>query len=556
MTAIRILPGTAEGPVLALTEGVSFWGGVDPDSARIIDEHHPAYRAELDGRVVMMPTTRGSCSGSGVILEMLLNGRAPAALIFSEAEDVATLGALIGAEMFARPLPVLRLSPDNFARAARCARLRITDDALTGAGLHIPLSDPPDAPLALTPDDQAILDGRDGAAAALALRVIGTMGRLQGARALTTVTRGHIDGCILANQANLIFAEKMADMGARVRVPTTINAISVDRQNWQAQGVPPVFGNQASRLADAYTRMGCRPSFTCAPYLLTHRPAGGEDIAWAESNAVVYVNTVLGARTPKHPDYLDLFIAMTGRAPLSGVYLDDARRPARVLDFDLPADADDALWPLVGYLAGLASPDRIPLLRGLAGGAPSTDDLKGLCAAFGTTSAAPMLHVEGVTPEAALPPRDDADHQRITQGDLIRAWRDFNQGPEAVELIAIGSPHASAAECHALAALLDRPVRVATIITAGREIIADLRRDGTLAALEGAGVQVIPDLCWCSITEPVFPPDTRTVMTNSGKYAHYGPGLSRRALRFGSLAACAAAALTGRAAKALPDWLG
>ena len=556
MTAIRILPGTGEGPVLAMAEGLSFWGGVDPDRATVIDEHHPAYRAELQGRVVMMPTTRGSCSGSGVILEMLLNGLSPAALIFSEAEDVATLGALIGAEMFGRTLPVLRLTEADFARAARQTTLRITDAALIGEGLHIPLADLPQTALTLSPEDTAILDGQRGAAAALAMRVIRSMAGLQGARALTSVTRGHIDGCLLANQANLIFAEKMAEMGAQVSVPTTINAISVDRQNWQHQGVPPVFGNQASRLADAYVRMGCRPSFTCAPYLLADHPAKGEDIAWAESNAVVYANTVLGARTPKHPDYLDLFIAMTGRAPLAGVYLDDERRPARVLDFDLPEGADDAVWPLVGYLAGLASPDRIPLLRGLARHAPTRDDLKALCAAFGTTSAAPMLHVEGVTPEADLAPKTDADHRSITRADLIRAWQDFNQGPEAVELIAIGSPHASAGECRALARLLDgRKVRAATIITAGREIIAALQADGTQAALEAVGVQIIPDLCWCSITEPVFPPAARTVMTNSGKYAHYGPGLSRRALRFGSLSDCAEAALTGHAPKVLPDWL-
>ncbi|NHF74588.1 cis-3-hydroxy-L-proline dehydratase [Paracoccus xiamenensis] len=556
MTATRVLTGTAEGPVLAMDQGLSFWGGVDPDSARVIDEHHPAYRAELNGRVVLMPTTRGSCSGSGVILEMLLNGFAPAALIFSEAEDVATLGALIGAEMFGRALPVLRVTPGDLARLSQSPRLTVTPNRIIGDGIALPIADPPPGDLTLTEEDRAVLSCRDGKAAALAMRVICAMARLQGARSLTQVTRGHIDGCILANQANLIFAEKMAAMGARVQVPTTINAISVDRQNWQRQGVPMLFGDQASRLADAYVRMGCRPSFTCAPYLLADRPANGEDIAWAESNAVIYANTVLGARTPKHPDYLDLFIAMTGRAPLSGVYLQDERRPARLLDFDLPEGADDAIWPLVGYLAGLASPDRIPLLHGLARHAPTADDLKALCAAFGTTSAAPMLHIEGVTPEADLAPKPDADRRQITRADLVRAWQDFNQGPETVELVAIGSPHASAAECRELARLLDRrTVSAATILTAGREIIDALRADGTLATLETSGVQVIPDLCWCSITEPVFPPETRTVMTNSGKYAHYGPGLSRRALRFGSLVECATAALTGRAAKPLPVWL-
>ena len=190
-------------------------------------------------------------------------------------------------------------------------------------------------------------------------------------------------------------------MGARVRVPTTMNAISVDRENWRAQGVPPSFGDPAARLADAYVRMGCRPTFTCSPYLLDGAPVAGEVIAWAKSNAVVFANSVLGARTAKHPDFLDLCIALTGRAPLAGVYLDAHRKAGRVIDVELPAGIDDAFWPLVGYLAGQEAPDRIPLLRGLAPAHPTRDDLKALCAAFGTTSAAPMLHVEGVTPEAA-----------------------------------------------------------------------------------------------------------------------------------------------------------
>jgi cis-L-3-hydroxyproline dehydratase len=246
---------------------------------------------------------------------------------------------------------------------------------------------------------------------------------------------------------------------------------------------------------------------------------------------------------------------MTGRAPLSGVYLDDHRQAARIIDIDLPERVDDAFWPLVGWLAGKASPDRIPLLRGLAAGRPSTEALKALCAAFGTTSAAPMLHVEGVTPEAhRIAPQ--TDHARITRAKMVAGWQTLNAGPETVELVAIGSPHASVQECRALAdALAGRRVAVATIVTAGRAVIAEAQGDGTLARLETCGVQVLPDLCWCSISEPVFPPATRALMTNSGKYAHYGPGLSGRAVRFGGLTACAEAAVTGRAEKSLPGWL-
>lgn len=554
LTAVSSLKGAAEGRVLTSPVGLSFWGGVDPATACVIDAHHPLHGVSVAGTVLMMPTSRGSCSGSGVMLDLALNGKAPAALIFCEAEDILTLGALIASELFGCGFPVLRVERGLFATLSRQTRLTISAEAITGEGIEIPLI-PQTGHLTLTDDDRAILDGRDGIAAALALRIICAVAAQQGAARLTDISRGHIDGCIYAHPANLIFAEKMAEMGAQVRVPTTINAISVDRQNWQSMGVPPSFGTPASRLADAYVRMGCQPTFTCAPYLLDNPPRQDEAIAWAESNAVIYANTVLGARTLKHPDYLDLCMAVTGRAPLSGVYLEAHRKARVILDFQVPQGADEALWPLIGYIAGLKSPDRIPLLTGLGGLAPSPDDLKAMCAAFGTTSAAPMLHVAGVTPEARDAAAPGTPSLPVTAADFAAAWGQLNQGPAAVDLIAIGSPHASLTECQALAGHLNgQPVGVATIVTAGRNVIAQAEADGTLAALTTCGVQVIPDLCWCSITEPVFPPAARTVMTNSGKYAHYGPGLSGRALRFGGLAACATAAITGQV-PAAPDWL-
>ncbi|MDH2328162.1 aconitase family protein [Cereibacter sp. SYSU M97828] len=544
MTGIALVPGTASGPVIASAEGLSFWGGVDPATGVVIDAHHPLHGRCITGAVLMMPTSRGSCTGSGVLLDLTLTGRAPAALIFREAEDILTLGALIAGRMFDRSLPVLRLAPADFDAVAASGHAAISEGAVNGIALSSRAGG-----LTLTEADRAMLAGDPPTR--LAMEVICAMAANQGATALTDVTQAHIDGCIYASAANLRFAEAMADMGARVRVPTTMNAISVDRANWQAQGVPPDFGIPASRLADAYVRMGACPSFTCAPYLLDSAPGAGEPVAWAESNAVIYANSVLGARTVKHPDFLDLMIALTGRAPLSGVYVTENRRPACIVDVE-HRGGDDAFWPLLGYALGLKAPDRIPLLRGIDRASP--DEMKALCAAFGTTSAAPMLHVEGVTPEP-LPPLKGADRASIMQADLAAAWRQFNRGPERVDLVALGSPHMSLDECRALAALAEgRRAGIRTIVTAGRDIIAAARAEGTLAALEAFGASVIPDLCWCSISEPVFPPETRALMTNSGKYAHYAPGLSGRAVRFGSLADCVAAAVTGRAAS-MPGWL-
>jgi predicted aconitase/predicted aconitase with swiveling domain len=560
--ACSILAGRASGPIVATQEALSFWGGVDPATGLVIDVHHPLHGRSLTGAILLMPSSRGSCSGSGVLLDLILTGRGPSALIFTEAEEVLTLGAIIAAEMFNRPLPVVRVSPQICEELAKAPLAVITPDALSFAGRTIPLVRAEYTALSLSPADEAMLNGAHGKAARQAMRIICAMAIQQGSQRLIDVTQAHIDGCIYASPANLTFAECFAAMSAKVRVPTTMNAISVDRANWQRQGTPAAFGAPAARLADAYVQMGCMPTFTCSPYLLEGAPRRGDIIAWSESNAVIYANSIIGAKTAKHPDFLDLCIAITGRAPETGVYLQSNRHPQVILDIEAPQAPGDAFWPLIGYLAGKNAPDSIPLLRGLSGLVPSADDLKALCAAFGTSSAAPMLHIEGITPESNLPPVAGASVRAISSDSLRTAWQALNDGPDEVDLIAIGSPHASAGECRAFCAALDavlqghkRAESPAVIITAGQASIQELLGDGTLERLNHHGVQVLPDLCWCSISEPVFPVSTRTVLTNSGKYAHYGPGLSGRKVRLGSIADCVEAAVSGRAAPRTPHWL-
>lgn len=558
LNAVLFVQNDSSGQILTCKEGLSFWGGVDPDTGTIIDAHHPDQGASLAGRIVLMPTSRGSCSGSGVMLQLARNGQAPAALVFREEEDILTLGALIAGLLFERPVAVLRLAAPLYDALSEEDEAEIRGDTLRFGEYAIALQKPSAQSLTLSVSDKKMLNGSGGEAQKIAMEVLCMMAAAQGARTLTDVTRAHIDGCILAHDANLDFAEKMYEMGARTCIPTTINAISVDRENWQKQGVVPVFGSKASRLADAYVDMGARPTFTCAPYLLEDSPIQDEAIGWSESNAVIYANSVLGARTQKHPDYLDLFIAMTGRAPNTGVYLAENRQPHCEVRVELPQTYDDAIWPMLGWLAGARSPNGIPVLTGLEGASPSPDDLKALCAAFGTTSAAPMLHVRGHTPEGAMPPRDGGDSCTITAHDLAKLWQAFNAAGEQVDLIAIGSPHASLGECRSFASFLkDRNCcsTTKTIVTVGRQILEQATKEGIIQRLEKAGVQVIPDICWCSITEPVFPTTAATLMTNSGKYSHYAKGLTGRDVRFGSLMDCAEAAVRGVAPTGLPKWL-
>lgn len=566
MAAVRgrcLVAGHARGRLAWAPLGLSFWGGVDPASGRVIDRHHPLHGLELAGRILAIPSGRGSCTGSAVLLELLLAGRGPAALVLAEPDEILSLGAIVAEELFGRSLPVVSLGAEAFAALAAQDEIAVNDGWVGAPGEFFPdsTSEAP-ADLQLSATDQAKLAGAEGQAVQAAMKILVRMTHLQGARELLDITQAHIDGCIYTGPASLAFAQRLVEWGGRVQVPTTLNAVSVDQRRWRAQGVAPALGEPASALAEAYVALGCRPTFTCAPYLLDSAPSLGEQVVWAESNAVVFANSVLGARTQKYADFLDICTALTGRAPLAGCHLDSGRRAAKVLRVTVPEGHDDAFYPLLGYWIGLRSPTRIPAVLGLENSQPSRDDLKAFGAAFATTSAAPLFHLVGVTPEAptlAAVAAPELEIEDISLADLRQAWAELDSAvAREVQLVALGNPHFSAEECQRLAELCrgrQRHPEVALVITLGREVRAAAERSGSLAELEAFGAQLVGDTCWCMLGEPLVPPQARTLLTNSGKFAHYGPGLTGRELRFAGLAACVEAACTGLAPAEPPAWL-
>lgn len=551
--------GQAAGAVLSSTVELSFWGGVDPASGEVIDRHHSLSGQRLAGRILAIPGGRGSCSGSGVMLELLLNGQGPAGLVFERAEDILTLGVIVAEELFATSVPVVVLPPQSFRALCQAGYAAISGDRVVFADQPLEcVPAPGPAPVAgaaleLTAADRACLAGEQGQAAQAAMRILVRMAKLQGASRLMDVTQVHVDGCIYTGPGSLAFAERLRDWGGRVAVPTTLNSLSVDRRRWQAQGIDPALGEPAARLGDAYVAMGARPTFTCAPYLLETAPKLGEQVAWAESNAVVYANSVLGARTMKYPDFLDIAIGLTGRAPCAGPHLTQHRRAQVRVEVSLPSVVDDAFWPLLGYAVGGVASSRIPVVAGVAHLAPAPDDLKAFGAAFATVSAAPMFHIAGVTPEAATVEIATGGQPvptvHLSKRDLAAAWEELNSaGDDPPDLISLGNPHFSLTEIRALAALCQgrqRRPEVAVVVTCGRDILDQAAAEGLTAPLEAFGVRFVTDTCWCMITDPLIPPTARVIMTTSGKYAHYGPGLTGRRFRFGSLADCVAMACIG-----------
>jgi hypothetical protein len=564
-----LVPGTAAGALLHADLGLSFWGGISAQTGMVIDNQHPLHGQCVSGKILAIPSGRGSCTGSAVLLELIMSGAGPAAIVFCEDEAILPLGALIADALFGRSLPMVRLDRSAFKLLGTARHAMVSDGQVTAVGASVSatarqLLPLPDVDLELTEGDRAMLEGADGPARQLAMRIVLAMARLEGAPKLIDITQCHLDCCIHTGPVSVAIAERLRDLGARVKVPTTLNAISIDRNQWRVLGIPPERAAEVERQTDAYLQMGAQPSFTCAPYLLDGAPGPGEHVGWAESNAVVFANSVLGARTGKYPDYLDLCLALTGRAPFSGCHVDAHRKARLHIHATMPTDADDSLFPLLGYLVGKLSPHDIPVVTGLEQTSPSRDDLKAFSAAFATTSAAPMFHIVGITPEApdllaALDEDPVAGPVRIGVTDLLAAWEHLNgTDTSPVSCIAIGNPHSSLEEMRVIADLCHGQTTSAgtqAIITTSRAVLAQAKAAGIAHSLERFGFRLVTDTCWCMIEEPVIPRSSGGLLTNSGKYVHYGPGLTGQRVRFGGLAACVEAAATGMFAGAPPAWL-
>jgi predicted aconitase/predicted aconitase with swiveling domain len=557
-----LVQGRATAPIIYSPVPLSFWGGVDPESGLIIDQHHPLAGQNIAGKVLVIPRGRGSCTGSGVFLELALNGNGPAALIFCETEEILTLGSVIADVVFEKKVPIYETSPQSHSELGTFEFALLQNGRLTASRSMLTLSSEDDGPegkarlLNLTKTDEAMLSGDLGRASEIAMQLIVRMTRIFGVNELIDVSQVHIDGCCYNGPAGLRLAQLFAALGGKVRVPTTMNSISVDRRRWRELGVSAVWGEPSDALADAYVAMGARPTYTCAPYLLETAPSAGEHVGWAESNAVVYANSVLGARTMKYPDYLDLCIALTGRAPKAGCHLDDERKATLAIDVHAPVGYDDAFWPLLGYCCGALAGQEIPLIRGLEACLPSRDDLKAFGAAFATLASAPMFHIAGITPEAdAYPTPTNACEVR--RDHLQKAWHELNSCEDGlVDVISLGNPHFSITEFEALAKLIEgRKSNVAMIITCGRDEYEKARLLGYVEPVETFGATIINDTCWCMIGEPIVFRSDKALMTNSAKYAHYAPGLVGRRIRFGNLRDCVDAACTGTAHIQPPVWL-
>ncbi|KAI5457339.1 hypothetical protein BGZ63DRAFT_417078 [Mariannaea sp. PMI_226] len=542
--------GDASGTVLPAYLELSFWGGVNPKTGEVIDRFHPLSGCLLKDTILAIPGGRGSCGGSVIMMELILNGLGPKALIFERPEEIITLGVMVAEEFFGKTVPVLSLKPKDFrevlgwkGKTAHLWKGQISDrpfevDA-ADAAIANSGGDRDTFRVQLSDLDREILSGDHGRAANISMKVIIRLAEMMEATELIDVSQAHADGAWYG-PGSVAFGTRLRDWGGKFRVPTTINAINVDQKRWKALGVDMEYGTACDELAEAFVDMGATRSFTCAPYLLETAPKLGDRIAWGESNAVIYANSVLGARTLKNPNMLEVLIALTGRAPKSGHIVQP------------PEDMDDSFWHILGYSLGALANTRTPVITGLEHLKPSNDDFKAFSAAFATASSAPMFHMVNLTPEAptleaacpeALVPEAIDFHWR----ELEACWDEFNQGSSLRQ------------EMKKLAELCRGRTKskdVSVVITCGRAQYGLAKQAGHVEILDRFGVQFLTDTCWCSIEDPVIPKSARVIMTNSGKYIHYGPGLTGRQFCFGSLNMCVEAACSGQSTGKPPAWLG
>ena len=417
--------------------------------------------------------------------------------------------------------------------------------------------------LKLSPYDQTLLDGKSGPAAQMAMSIILRMAEVYGAATLLDITQAHIDSTIYVGPAGLEFAERLAGLGARVLVPTTLNVSGVDEHNWQAWAVPPDWAHPAIRQMAAFASMGCTPTWTCAPYQTSSRPHLGQQIAWGESNAIAFANSVLGARTERYPDLLDICCAITGRVPAVGLHLKENRAGqvlVRLRDVPVAVQQDATFYPVLGYWLGQVARDRVPVIEGLSV-RPSDDQFKALGAAAASSGAVALFHVVGVTPEAptraaAFQGRAPQQTVDVTLETLRGAYQALTTATDrALDMVVLGCPHFSLAEFEHLARLVagkQTHSDVRFLVTTSRAMRQRAADTGALAALQAFGGKVAVDTC--VLASPMLPPTVKSLMTHSAKYAYYAPGMLKTTVTFGSIKDCVRSAVAGRVVKEAAPW--
>jgi predicted aconitase len=394
----------------------------------------------------------------------------------------------------------------------------------------------------LTEKEQRMLEGAEGYAVRKSMEILVALGDIYDAKSLIKVGSVQVAGVSYHNlgDAGLEFLNELAKDG-KVRVLTTLNPAGMDLENWQQLGISPEFAEKQNLVIDAFKRMGILISCTCTPYLIGNLPLYGEHIAWSESSAVTFANSVLGAKTNREGGPSALAAAFVGKTPCYGLHLDENRVPEVhvQVNAELTKLSD---WGALGYAIGKKAENQIPYITGIK--AADLDELKSFCASVVTYGAKPLFYIKGITPasEQQTQPKETVS---IEQADIKNAYDNINDEVSDIELVCVGCPHCSIKEIAKVAELLEgkkvaegTEFWVATSRTAKQ--LADKR--GYTQVIETAGAKFACDTCMA-----VAPLKGRfkSLATTSAKGCFYSRQNNMKT-KMGSMEECVEAAVTGK----------
>jgi len=386
-------------------------------------------------------------------------------------------------------------------------------------------------PVELEPGDERILDGEQGETRQKMLEILVALGTVFGAERLVSVKSVQVSGASYKTIGKYGL-EWLEELDARAVVPAVLNPVGMPRGRWQEMGIDPAFAEKQNEVIAAYERLGIRLECTCTPYYL-NSPRYKDHLAWSESSAVSYANSVIGARTNREGGPAALAAAIIGKTPCYGLHLAANRTPQMVVEVATGGrDLSIAHYGALGYLAGKRVGNRIPYFRDIR---PNADGLKALGAAMAATGAVALYHVEGVTPEASRLRFDTSGLETIGV-DMCEIEEVFSQ--VAVDAVAVGCPHCSPDELKTTALLLSgKKVKIPFYVFAAQAVI-EANKDA-VAAIEKSGARVYADTCM--VVSPVmerYP----AIMVNSGKALAYVPDMCGAVVRMGTLEECVAVA--------------
>ena len=400
-----------------------------------------------------------------------------------------------------------------------------------------------------------MLSGAQGDGVGFAMQLLVAVAEAWRAPRFIEIASAHVAAAFDNGQANHDFAERLARGSTRVRVPTTLTACSADLRNGNGD-------TGARALVELYRGMGCTAALTCAPYDAGSEPSAGEDVAWCESSAVIYANSVLGARTNRYVEFLDMCAAVTGRVPEVGLHVPENRWPTVLVRLDaIPGEwlTQDWFFEVLGLWLGRHVGDRVPAIEGLLP-ITSRTQLRAFGAALGTTGSANLFHASGLTPEAGNLENLFSQALGRTIEVPANAIRDTAQGlsrnsGEPLGAICVGAPHYSPEEFAQLRKLIEGRRVIAGVrfvVATSRAVLRGLELDGSADILANAGVEVVTDRC--TYYRPAVGGCRGHVMTNSAKWAYYAPSSLGVPVTFADLATCIDSACAGRIVDRPAPW--